>query len=393
MTTRAVAVGGPIVTRPFKILGLLAALGGVLILWRLIVGLGPTTGLNDGYPWGIWIAWEVVTGTALACGGYAVAILVYVLNQGHFHHLIRPAILTSALGYSMAGMAIAIDVGRYWNLYKVPFSWWLWNFDSTLLEVALCVMAYVVVLWIELFPIQLEKWLYGPSRALRRIAVLVGPKIDRALLWIVALGILLPTMHQSSLGSLYLIATTRLHQLWHTSLLPLLFLVSCIGMGFAAVVFEAVLSSVVFNRRRENRMLGELSKTMIPILLAFLVIRLLDLLIKGRIGLITALDRYSILFMFEGVLFLVPILMLLSRRQRYQLGHLFRAAILIMLAGVLYRFDVYLIAYNPGTGWAYFPSLPEMMITIGILALEIMGYVVIVKRYPILGGSVTVQQK
>ena len=150
MTTRAVPIGGSLDTAATRALAALLGLGAVLILWRLIAGLGATTALNDGYPLGLWIAFDVVTGTALACGGYAVAILVYILNQGRYHPLVRPALLTSALGYSLAGFSVVIDIGRWWNVWKVPIYFWHWNFNSALLEVALCIMAYVVVLWIEI---------------------------------------------------------------------------------------------------------------------------------------------------------------------------------------------------------------------------------------------------
>ena len=151
--SRPEAVGGPILTTPVRwILGVFLV-GAVIMLWRFIVGLGPTTGLNDGYPWGIWIAFDVVTGTALACGGYAVALLVYILNKGKYHPLVRPALLTSALGYSVAAVGIIIDVGRPWFIWRIPISVGKWNLDSALLEVALCVMAYVMVLWIELSPV------------------------------------------------------------------------------------------------------------------------------------------------------------------------------------------------------------------------------------------------
>ncbi len=152
MSDRAVPVGGPIMTRAFKILLGVGLLGLVLTIWRFAVGLGATTGLSDGYPWGLWIAFDVVTGTALACGGYAVAILVYILNKGRYHPLVRPAVLTSALGYSVAAVAIMVDVGRPWFIYRIPIRVGQWNLNSALLEVALCVMAYVVVLWIELVP-------------------------------------------------------------------------------------------------------------------------------------------------------------------------------------------------------------------------------------------------
>src|SRR5215470_11282988 len=138
MRTEARPVGGTIFTRPFKVLLLLFVASAVVIAWRFAAGIGPVTALSDGYPWGIWIAFDVVTGTAFACGGYAVALLVYILNRGRYHPLVRPAILTSALGYSIAGLSLVVDVGRPWNFWRVPVFFWQWNFDSALLEVALC---------------------------------------------------------------------------------------------------------------------------------------------------------------------------------------------------------------------------------------------------------------
>ena len=152
---------------------MLAALFGVATLiigWRLVAGLGATTALNDGYPLGLWIAFDVVTGTALACGGYAIAILVYILNKGRYHALVRPALLTSALGYSLAGFGVFLDIGRWWAIWKVPVYFWHWNFNSALLEVALCIMSYVLVAWIELSPAFLEKWRDGSQLILRRVA-------------------------------------------------------------------------------------------------------------------------------------------------------------------------------------------------------------------------------
>jgi len=158
MTPRAEPVGGSLITPLTQLLAGLFGLAALTIAWRLVAGLGATTALNDGYPLGLWIAFDVVTGTALACGGYAVAVLVYVLNKGRYHPLIRPAVLTSALGYSLAGFGVFLDIGRWWAIWKVPVYFWHWNFNSALLEVALCIMTYVVVLWIELSPALLERF-------------------------------------------------------------------------------------------------------------------------------------------------------------------------------------------------------------------------------------------
>src|SRR6478672_6545590 len=162
-------VGGSLLSPGLLVLGALTALAGLLIVWRFAAGLGATTALNDGYPWGLWIAFDVVTGTALACGGYAMALLVYIFNKGKYHPLIRPAILTSALGYSIAGFSVVIDIGRPWMAWKLPLFINHWNLNSALLEVALCIMAYCVVLYIELMPAVLEKF-KGQPTTLGRIA-------------------------------------------------------------------------------------------------------------------------------------------------------------------------------------------------------------------------------
>jgi Ni/Fe-hydrogenase subunit HybB-like protein len=355
-----------------------------VLAWRFLFGLGPTTGMNDGFPWGIWIAFDVVTGTALACGGFSVAILCYAFNEGKYHPLIRPAILTSALGYSLAGASVIIDLGRYWNVWQIPLLW-NWNRNSVLLEVALCIMTYVVVLWIELSPAFLEVWEEQEKYPLLcRVARRVHGWLNRYLVAILALGILLPTMHQSSLGSLMLIMTSKLHKLWHTPALPILFLSSAILMGYAAVIFESALADEVFDRPRETKILASMSGIMVVVLFFFLGVRVVDLALRDRLGLVARLDFYSGMFLLEMALFLAPAVLLLSRKRRNNPGIELISAILMMLAGTLYRFDTFLIGFRPGPGWSYFPTIPEMAVTIGFVAFEVMAYLFIVKKFPIL---------
>ena len=386
MNSQAQPIGGTILTKPFRALLLICGVAATLIAWRFWAGIGPVSGLSDGYPWGIWIAFDVVTGTAFACGGYAVALLVYILNRGRYHPLVRPAILTSALGYTIAGLSLAVDVGRPWNFWRVPIFVWQWNFDSALLEVALCIMSYIGVLWIEVSPAVFERLQDTPWAPVRRIASVLTRILDKVLVWIIALGLLLPTMHQSSLGTLMVLTGHKLHPLWQTPLLPLLFLISCVVMGYGTVVFESLLSSTAFRRPRETRMLGSLSSTMIAVLFLFLGVRLADLTWRGAWTRLAGSAGYGLLLGVELALFLVPALMLLSKARRSDPGHLFRAGMLMMLAGALYRFDSVLIAFDPGEGWTYFPTVPEMLITLGLVALEIMAYIVLVKTFPILRG-------
>ena len=379
-------VGGPILTGTFLVSAAVFIVSVAILIWRFIVGLGPTTAMNDLYPWGIWITYDVVVGTALACGGYAVALLCDVLNKGKYHHLIRPAILTSALGYSLAGVSVIIDLGRYWNVWKVPLLW-NWNRNSVLLEVAICIMTYVVVLWIELAPAFLEKWEEdAPWQWLRNLALKIHPWLNKILIPLLALGILLPTMHQSSLGSMMLIAVHKLHKLWHTPMLPLLFLLSCIVMGYAAVVFETALADKVFDLPRETKLLAPLSIVMVVVLFAFLAVRIGDLALRGRLGLIFRFDFYSFMFLLEMALFVIPAVLLIFRRFRYNPGVEFLCAMMMMSAGLLYRFDAFLVGFKPAPNAAYFPSIPEMFVTLGLVAFEVMAYLFIVKIFPILGG-------
>ena len=365
---QAQPIGGRIFTTPFKALTALFGIAAVLILYRLATGLGTITAMNDGYPWGLWIAFDVVTGTALACGGYAVALLVYVRNKGRYHPLVRPAVLTSALGYTLAGVGVGLDVGRWWSIWHVPVYVWHWNFNSVLLEVALCIMTYMFVLWIELSPAFLEKAEQAGAPAVKRFALRTKPIVEKYLLWLIALGILLPTMHQSSLGALMLIAGPRLHPLWNTGWLPLLFLLSCLGMGYAAVVFEAVLSSWLFKSRPEREMLADVGRALVPFALAYLVLRLGDLAVRGQLGALFAFDLYSVMSLLEFAIFAAAVVLLMSPARRAQLGTLFRAAMLFMLAGSLYRFDTYLVAFRPGPHWSYFPSVTEILVTLGLIA-------------------------
>ena len=295
------SLGGKVVTKPFLVLAALAVIGVILILYRYAAGLGAVTNLSDGYPWGIWITYDVLVGTALGCGGYAMAILVYAFNRWEYHPVVRSAVLTSVFGYSLAGLAIFLDIGRYWNGYKLFLPWTV-NFNSVLVEVALCIAAYVVVLWIELLPAVLEGYPKTPRPWPTR------QRLERWLPVIAAVGILLPTMHQSSLGTLMIIAGYKLSPLWQTGLLPLFFLLSAIAMGFAVTAFESILSSLAFKRPFETPMLAKLSRFMAWLIVVYLVIRFADLLFRGAP--VFTSGFLSFMFILENLLYLVPVLLM-----------------------------------------------------------------------------------
>ncbi len=378
------AVGGELWTRPFRVFVAFAILGGLAALWRFAFGLASVSNLNDGYPWGIWIAFDVVTGTALGCGGYAVALLVYVLNRGEYHPLVRPALLTSLLGYGLAVLAVTIDLGRPWELWRVPVYFWRWS-HSPQLEVALCVATYVAVVLVELSPAAFEKWQASPQARLRGLAQRASGVLARAMPFVLALGLLLPTMHQSSLGTMMLLPGPRLHPLWSTPWLPLLFLVNCLSMGVGIVILESHVAASVFGRRRETPLLGALGRVGAWVALAFSAFRLLDLAFRGRLPALAS--WYGLPLVVELGLLGAAAFVLLSASRRFDPGAQFLAGLLLVVGGALYRFDVYLVGFQPGAHWSYFPAVPELLITFGIVALELVLYVFAVRTFPILAGA------
>jgi len=372
--------------RPITVVALVAAAGVAAMIWRFAAGLGAVTNLNDGYPWGIWIAYDDVIGTALAGGGYAVALLVFIANRGRYHPLVRPALLASALGYTLASLSVFVDIGRPWNAWRILLPWG-WNARSPMLEVAICVVAYAGVLWLELAPAAIERWRDGGSPRAVRVAARSLPIFERALPWAIALGLLLATAQQSSLGALLLVARTKLHPLWHTPLLPLLFLGSTVGMGYAAVVVEHGIARLTVARRTDDALLGSLTRLVPPITFAWIALRFADLGARGRLGMAFAGDRASVFLGLETALMALPAIALSFEKVRARSDARFLAAIALLAAGALYRFDAFLLFFNPGPGWSYFPSVPELVVTLGIVALDVLGYAVVVQRFPILGGA------
>ncbi len=377
-------LGGKIFTKPFLILGVLALIGAYFILRRFLFGLGDVSHMSNGYPLGVWVAVDVVVGTAFGCGGYAMALLVYIFNRNAYHPLMRPALLSGVFGYTLAGLAVMIDLGRYWNAFNLLLPWYA-QLNSVIFEVALCVMAYTTVLWIEFWPAFLERMplAFKQRFKLDRLQVF----LKRYLFLFIGLGVLLPTMHQSSLGSVLLVMGSKLSPLWYTSWLPLLFLVSALAMGYGVVLLEATLTSRGFRLPSESALLTPLSRIAAGVLALFLIVRFGALLAGGHLGLAFAGDVRGNLFLIETALFLAPIVLLASPTGRASQRRRFLAAVSLLAGGSLYRIDAYLMAVNPGNGWTYFPSAPELMITVGVVCLEIMLYLLFIKTLPVLPGA------
>jgi len=373
MTARHAPLGGRFISLPVVIMALFAMVAGFYLYHRFVYGLGSVTNLSDGYPWGIWIAIDLVVGTALGCAGYVMALMVYILNKGEYHPLVRPAILASLFGYGLGGLAVLIDLGRYWQGYNMMLPW-LTNVNSVMLETALCIGAYITVLMIEFSPVFLER--LGMTR--------VREKLNRLLFVIIALGVLLPTMHQSSMGTILVVLGHQLSPLWQSPLLPLFFLVSALFMGFAIVVFEAVMSSVGFRRPLEGGVLGKLTGIMAWVMAAYLAIRFIDIVYRGQLGLTLDGSTHAFMFWIENLTALAAVLLVLPKANRFKPHLMFLGACLILVSGTIYRVNCYLVGYDPGDGFLYFPTVGEIMVTIGIFSLEILLYIVFVNNLPIL---------
>ncbi len=371
--SQARPLGGRVLTIPF-ILGIIVLLLAFLfIVKRFVYGLGPVSGMNDGFPWGLWITYDVNVGTALACGGYAMAILIYIFNKGEYSPLLKPAILTSVLGYTLAAVSIFIDIGRYWNMHNIFLPWHA-NVHSAMLEVAACIAAYILVLWIEFAPVFLKR-LKIPN---------LEVKLNRMLFFFIALGILLPTMHQSSLGSLMVLAGSKLSPLYWSKLLPFYFLVAAILLGYAIVIFETSVSGVAFKNPQEIKLLRRLSGIVPWIVGIFLLFRFQDIIARDALHLMFQGDLTGNMFLLENLLLVAALIWLLPAANRRNAKKVLWGAMLILFGAGLYRFNAYITGFDPGNGWHYFPTVAELLITFGIIAIEILGYLLIVKRFPVL---------
>jgi len=382
---RTKPLGGPYVTRTTVLAAIMVAIMGFLVLIRFCLGLGSVTNLNNGFPWGLWLAYDMVAGSAIGCGGYAVALVVYALNKGQYHPLVRPAVLASMFGYALGGVSVLIDISRWWNAWHIVWPAYF-NLTSVMIEVALCVSVYTTILILEFAPAVVEKaveWTGHRGGNLHALTTTVQKVLNRVAVVLIALGMTLPTMHQSSLGTMLIPFGPLLNPLWQTPVLPALFLLTALCMGYGVVMLEATLVSDRFARVSESRILGLLSRYMMAAVIAFLAIRWSDLLYQGKLHYLFALHGLNFAFLAENALYLIPIILLWPMHRRMAPRYQFIAAMCILSGGILYRLDAYMIAYGR-PGWHYFPSATELLVTFGMIAVEVLGYVLLVRFFPVL---------
>lgn len=369
-------LGGKLVTPVTAFFAAILAAAVCVLAVRFVEGVGAATNLNNGYPWGLWIAWDVVIGSALGGGGFATAMLVYVLNRGEYHPLMRPAILAALLGYLQAGFSVIADLGRWWDAWHIFWPKYMQP-NSVLLEVALCIGAYTVILMLELAPAVLERLHF--TRALK--------VLQRFLFVFVALGVLLPTMHQSSLGTLLVIFGPQIHPLYQTHWLPLLFLTSTIGMGYAAVTIESAISSQGLKRPFEKEILGKLLRIGRWVMAVYLLVRFTDLVVRGALPYAFQPSLPMLTFWLENALFSVPLWLLATKAQAQSSKRVFLSAMAMALGGIVYRLSAFLVAYQTGAGWHYFPSLGELTVTLGLISFEVLAVILAVRLLPILPAA------
>jgi Ni/Fe-hydrogenase subunit HybB-like protein len=353
----------------WTLVGMLA----VVTIARFARGLGAVTNLSDAAPWGLWIAFDVMAGVALAAGGFTLAAAVYIFRLERYRRFTRPAILTAFLGYTAVAVGLLYDLGLPWHIwhpliYPQP--------HSVLFEVAMCVMLYLTVLALEFAPVVLEHpWFDRPVfRTLHRL-------LKRVTIPLVIAGIMLSTLHQSSLGSLFLITPYRLHPLWYSPFIWLLFLVSAVAVGLMMVTLESYFSSWLFGHRLPRAELAGLGKAASVTLLVYAGLRLGDLVWRNALGPAFSISPAAALFWFElalsalvpGVLLALPAV----RRSHRGLG---LSALMVVLGVIGYRFDVSIVMFARPAGAAYFPSWMEVAVSAGVVSAAMLVFIFFVEH-------------
>ncbi len=352
---------------------LLAVVIAIFGLWatflRFTGGLAAVTHLSDRYPWGLWIGFDILCGVGLAAGGFTITAVVYIFNLKKYRPIARPAVLTAFLGYGLVCVALLYDLGRPWAIWHPLVHW---NPHSVMFEVGWCVTLYTTVLALEFSPLLWER--LGWSKPLKIIHKFQIP--------LVIMGVVLSTLHQSSLGSLFLIAPEKLHPLWWTPRLPLLFYVSAIGVGLSMVIFESRFSSRLTGRRLEMDLLSQLGKAIVVAQFVLLALRFQDLYARRVLGAAVFQPTFETALFWTEILVgsVIPALLLLSARIRNSERWLPLPATLVVLGFMLHRLDASLTAYQATmTEVRYFPSIWEFAVSAFIVVCGMFAFTLAVR--------------
>ena len=365
----------PRVTFWKTVLGIVLLAGLYATILRFARGLGASTNLSDAFPWGLWIGFDVLCGVMMAAGGFTLTATVYIFNLKKFKPIVRPTVLTAFLGYLLVVVALLFDLGRGYRIWH-PLV--MWNPRSVMFEVAWCVALYTTVLALEFAPIVFER--------LRLEKLLL---IQRAIsIPLVIAGVILSTLHQSSLGSLYLIVPNKLHALWYSPLLPVFFFVSAIAVGLAMTIFESHMSSRAFGKQLELPLLISLGRILLVVLAVYSVLRLQDLLHRGALNLLRHPGYEMGLFLLEVTLgLLLPMGLLMVRRVRESAGGLYISAVLVVLGFITNRLNVSITGMEASAGLRYIPRWTEIAVTASIVGAAFAIFGLAAKYLPIFPPS------
>jgi Ni/Fe-hydrogenase subunit HybB-like protein len=331
--------------------------GAAVLFTRFTKGLGSVSNLSDTFPWGLWIGFDILCGVGLAAGGFTITAVVYLFHLDRFRPIARPAILTAFLGYLLVVMALLVDLGRPWALWH-PLV--MWNPHSVMFEIAWCVTLYTTVLALEFSGMVFEK--LGWHRALKIQHAVVIP--------LVILGVILSTLHQSSLGALYLIVPGKLHPLWYTDRLPIIFWASAVCAGLAMVIVESRLSARAFGRHLEMPLLRDIGRALMAVLGVLAVLRVRDLFARGVFGMAFDASYESWLFQLEVIIGLVlPFVLLAIPRVRRSANGLYAASLLTVLGFITNRLNVSITGFEGAAGGHYIPAAGEVIVTLMLVAL------------------------
>src|SRR5271157_5552149 len=298
--------GEPVVTRALLFFAAIAALGLILAIARFCSPLGLFSGMNDAYAWGIWKTFNVLTLTALGSGPLAVGMAAWVFNRHKLHVVMRTALVSGFLFYATGLVALGFDVGRAWNFYWIVMPW-RWNTESAMLEICFCMPVYCAVfLAFENLPMVLERFYYTGTHATRARLLQWAPRLRRIYPFMLIGAYVFPLMHQSSLGGLMLLAGDKVYPLWQTPFLPFLYLLAAGLCGLGFVTFLLLIVCLRYSRALDLGVLGELGNLLSWVCFVFLAVRFGDLVWRGQLHSAFALDKWSVLFLIETALILIP---------------------------------------------------------------------------------------
>jgi len=377
----------------------LMAAGAAFGLWRYLFGLAAVTNLSNQYPWGIWKAINVAAVAAIGSSGFTMTAVVHVFHKEKYHNIMRPSLVVGLLSYTFVGIALLVDIGKYYDIWH-PLMPWMWQINSALFEVAMCVMCYLTVLYIEFAPIVFERFigkvnLPGPLAAFNGLAEglmkLGNTVLGKTMGAFMVLGIVLCCLHQSTLGTIMVLPIPKMHQLWATPGVPFLFLLSAIAVGLCSAVAASLWSSKAFGTKYDMKAVSDLARSLPIFIGIYILVRFIDLALRDKLGLMLEGSPRSYIFLCEVFIgMVIPFLLTLSSTVRKSPGLLLFSTLLFIVGVSLNRVDTYITSYMPPFATTYYlPSIGEILVCAAQIAALIFLYRLIAFIFPIVSQPST----